>query len=100
MIFDTLAGARFSYDAGASGTVTVPAGVVVTRVACIATAGGATLQITPGGANQTGAAGATIPVPVEGGWFGMSMLGELGAGTVFTFTGTASYVVTYAKATN
>lgn len=98
MILDTLAGSRFTYDAGTSGSVTVPAGKSVTRVACIATAGGATLTITPGGANQTGVAGAAIPVPVEGGWFGLAMLGELGPGTVFAFSGTASYLVTYAAA--
>jgi hypothetical protein len=100
VILDTLAGARFSYASGANGTVNVPSGKVVTRIACIATADGATLTITPGGANQTGVAGSSIPVPVEGGWFGLSMLGELGGGTVLVFAGTASYLVTYAAPTN
>jgi hypothetical protein len=97
MILDTLSNARFSYAAGVFGSVTVPSGVVVTRIACVATAGAATLTITPGGANQTGVAGAAIPIPVEGGWFGLSMLGELGEGTVLAFAGTAAYFVSYAK---
>ena len=99
MILDTIAGSKFSYDAGVSGAVTVPAGVQVTRVMCIATAAGAMLTIAPGGANQPAppVAGASIAIPVEGGWFGLAMLCELGPGSVFTFTGTASYLVTYAK---
>lgn len=99
MILDTLATSKFSYDAGASGTVTVPAGKAVTRFAAIATTDGATLTITPGGAGQSGVAGAAMPIPVAGGWFGLSMLGELGAGSVLAFSGTASYLVTYAQNT-
>jgi len=100
MILDTLAGSRFSYDTGTAGTVTVAAGLTVTRIACIATADGATLTITPGGANQSGSAGGAIPIPTQGGWFGMTLLGELGKGTVIAFAGTASYLVTYAKQTS
>jgi len=99
-ILDDLALSAFTYDAGTAGTVTVAAGKIVTRIACIATAAAGTLTITPGGWNQAPVAGAAIPIPVEGGWFGLSMLGELGAGTVLVFAGTASYLVTYAKATN
>lgn len=95
MILDTIASARFSYDAGATATVTVPVGVSVRRVKCMATAGGATLTITPGGANQTGVAGAAIPIPNGGLWFELELLGELGSGTVLAFAGTAAYFVQY-----
>lgn len=100
MILDTLAGARFTYDAGAAATVTVPTGVSVRRIKCCATAGGATLTITPGGANQVASAGAAIPIPNGAQWFDVELLGELGAGTVLAFAGTASYFVQYAKTTN
>jgi hypothetical protein len=96
-ILDQLAGSQFSYAAGSSGTVTVPAGVSVTRVKCLATSDGATLTITPKGANQTSAAGDAIPIPVEGVWFDLPLLTELGPATVFAFSGTASYFVSYAK---
>jgi hypothetical protein len=97
MILDTLAGSQFTYAAGAAASVTVPAGKVVRQVRCCATAGGATLTITPGGANQTGVAGDAIPIPNGAQWFDLPLLGELGAGTVLAFAGTASYFVAYAR---
>jgi len=96
MILDSLASSQFSYDAGTSGAVTVPAGVVVTSIGCHVSSAGATLTIQPGGAGQTGSAGPAIPLPPAG-WFGLKFLGELGKGTIFTFTGTDSYFLFYAK---
>lgn len=96
MILDQLASSQFSYDAGTSGTVTVPAGVVVTSIGCHISGGGASLTIQPSGAGQTGTAGPPIPLPAAG-WFGLKSMGELGTGTIFTFTGTDSYFVFYAK---
>lgn len=94
-----LAGSRYSHAAGASGTVTVPAGSNVTSVSCHSTGGG-TLTITPGGANQTGVAQTAIPIPAGSDWFVIPphvvALGQLGGGTVLVFTGTDSYIVTYA----
>ena len=95
-ILDSLASSQFSYAAGTAGTVTVPAGVVVTSLGAHVTGSGATLTITPKGPMQTGTAGAAIPLP-PGGWFGLSFLGELGPGTVLVFAGTDSYVVFFAK---
>lgn len=97
MILDAIAGSQFTYAGGASGSVTVPAGRVARRVKCCATSGGATLTITPGGAGQTGVAGDAIPIPNGAQWFDLELLGELGAGTVLAFAGTASYFVAFAK---
>ena len=99
MILDTLAGSRFSYAAGVDGAVVVPAGCVVTGIAACCTVAGS-FTIAPGGANHPAppADGSSIPLPAVG-WFSMRMLGELGTGTTITFTGTASYLVTYAKST-
>lgn len=95
-----LSGSRYSHDAGAAGTVNVPAGVQVTSIACFGDAGGGTLTITPGGANQTGTAQTAIPIP-ESEWFQFPShvlaFGQLGPGTVLEFASTISYVVTYAR---
>ena len=89
-----LGNSQFSYAAGASGSVTVPASVVVTGFGCHASADGATLTITPKGALQNGAAGPAIPVPngtslASGALQG---LGQLGPGSIFAFAGTDSAV--------
>jgi hypothetical protein len=97
MILDTVASSNFSYAAGVSGNVTVPAGLSVRAFWCVGGSGGGTLVITPGGANQVATAGATITIPA-GISFGELMLTELGPGTVFVFTGTSSYFVQYTKA--
>jgi len=96
VILDTLAASQWSYNAGTSGTVTTPAGMQVTGVAAYATAGGATLTITPKGANQSGVAGDALPIPANA-WFSIGLLGELGPGSIFAFSGTAAYFVQYAK---
>ena len=89
----------FTYLSGTSGTVTVPAGTYVTGVGAYATTAG-TLVITPNGQGVTApVAGPSIPIPAGVGW---SMLvpvlirapQELGAGTIFVFTGTTSYTIT------
>ena len=96
----TAAGAdTFTYLSGTSGTVTVPAATYVTGVGAYATTAG-TLVITPNGQGVTApVAGPSIPIPAGVGW---SLLvpvlvrapQELGAGTIFVFTGTTSYTVT------
>lgn len=94
-----IAGARFAYKAGTAGTVTLPSSAVLVSIQTHASAGGATLIITPGGANQVATAGDAIPVPSGANWLrmGLEELGaELGVGTVLTFTGTDAYVVVYA----
>lgn len=97
-----LAGSRFSYAAGASGTVTVPSGAVVVAIQALVAAGDpvGSFTIDPGGANQVAAAtaGSAIPlspgVPWSHSWApGMA---PLGGGTVIVFTGTVSYYVEYA----
>ena len=96
MILDTLAASQFSYSAGTAASVTVAAGKQVTGIACHASGSGATLTITPGGPNQAPVAGDAIPIPPTG-WFSIRFMGELGPGTVLAFSGTDSYLVTYAK---
>ena len=92
-----LASGTYSYDAGTSGTVTVPAGCKVTLITAASTAGG-TITITPKGANQTGTAGAAIPVPAGGSWSRDWMMGgPLGPGTIIAFATTVSYYVEYSK---
>lgn len=93
-----LAGGRISYNGGTSGAVTVPAGKLVIGMTCLSTAGGS-FTIAPGGANHPAppAAGDSVPLPA-GVAFDLprSMCeGQLGGGTVFTFTGTASYFIGY-----
>lgn len=94
-----LAGSRYSHAAGASGTVTVPAGVTITGIKCHSTAGG-TLTLTPKGANQNNTAQAAIPIPASSDWFEFPphilSFGQLGEGTVIAFASTDSYLVTYA----
>lgn len=94
-----LAGSRFSYAAGASGTVTVPAGAVVVRVTALSVNGGS-ITIAAGGPNQnaTPTAGAPIPLPA-GAWWSAEWapgVSPLGSGTQFVFTSTDSYYVEYA----
>ncbi len=96
---DLLAFSRFSYAAGTSGTVTVPAGATVVRVMCLSVGGGS-LTISPGGPNQVAppAAGSAIPLPA-GSWWNAEWapgVGPLGNGTVFVFASTDSYYVEYA----
>ena len=92
----------YSYAAGASGTVTVPTSTFVTGFSCHATSAG-TLTIAPSGPDVTSpVTGPSIPIPA-----GTSLSvsaptlhgqqDELGDGTVFTFTGTDSYIVWYQK---
>ncbi len=101
-IFDQLANAQFGYDAGTSGTVTVPTGCYVRSVRAIGGTG-ATLTITPAGpntvsgSNKIGGQGA-IPIPAGAtGWFELDMLAELGPGSTLAFASTSSYFVQYAK---
>lgn len=92
---------RFSYAAGASGTVTVPSGAVVVRVMALSVGGGS-FTISPGGPNQTNpvVAGNSVPLPA-GAWWSAEWapgLSPLGNGTVFIFTSTDSYYVEYSTA--
>lgn len=96
MILDALAGAQVSFDAGTSGTVTVPSGRVLTRIVVHASGLGATMTITPAGANQTGVASAAMPV-IQDDWLHLGFLGELGGGSTVAFVGTDSYLLQYAK---
>ena len=96
VILDSFAGSQFSYAAGVSGTVTVPAGVFVRSIRALG-AGGATLVITPQGPNQSNTAGSSIPLPSSTQYWECDFLGELGPGTTLAFTSTASYFVSYAK---
>lgn len=93
---------RFSYSAGTSGTVTVPAGMVVVRVTCLSVLGGS-LTIAPGGPNQPSPVVAGSPIPLQAGtsWSAewAPGLSPLGSGTQFAFTSTDSYYVEYSKAT-
>jgi hypothetical protein len=99
MILDTLAGSRYSYDAGTSGTVTVPASKYVTAIYAYGSAAAAgSLTITPGGANQKPIAGSAITIPA-GVWFVLNFLGQLGPGSVLVFATTDSYYVEYATMT-
>ena len=83
---------------GTSGTYTVPYGYV-TGVSAIAGGSGGTLTITPNGPTIVDAqAQPTITIPAGWAWTlprpviaGASY--EMGAGTVFVFTGTLSYTV-------
>jgi hypothetical protein len=90
---------RFSYAAGASGAVTVPAGSYVVGLWCHATGAGATLTITAAGPDvSTPVAGPAIPIP-PGAALSLSrplLLGnsdELGTGSVLVFAGTDSFLV-------
>lgn len=90
----------FFYATGTSGTYTVPAGAYVTSLSCHATGSSATLTITPSGPSIVGPiAGSPIPIPA-GGAYSLSRpvlagyANELGAGSVFVFTGTDAYVIT------
>lgn len=89
---------RFSYLAGTTGTVTVAAHQIVTAMmVCAASAG--TVTIAPSGPGITPVTGPSITIPA-----GICMnipipiipgaQVELGDGTVFTFTGTSTYVIT------
>jgi hypothetical protein len=91
---------RFSYDAGASGTVTVPAGKKVVGIACHASGAGS-FTIAPTGPNDAAAVtGASIPLPAGTSFsIGRPVLdgdqNEVGPGSVIIFTGTDSYFVAY-----
>lgn len=93
-----IAGSRYAYATGASGTVTVPNGSLVIGLSCMSVNQAGTLTIAPGGANQTGAVGGAIPIPQTGAYVQPIQAGlmQLGGGTVFVFAGTDSYVVEYA----
>jgi hypothetical protein len=96
-ILDQIGASQFSYQAGSSGTVTVPAGVFVTAIAVHATSAGS-FTITPKGPGTVApaTAGASVPIPAGVG-FSLEFLGELGPGTVIVFTGTDMYFVRQAK---
>jgi hypothetical protein len=89
----------FFYQSDTSGTYTVPSGAYVTSWSAHSTSG-ATVAITPSGPNIVDAqAGTNITIPA-GSAYNMSKpalagnANELGAGTVFVFTGTDAYVIT------
>lgn len=73
----------WSYRAGSSGSVNVPAGARVIGVAAIATSAGASMSIGGGDA---------VPIPQN---FGPDLTpkGNLVGPVTITFTGTASYIV-------
>ena len=86
------------YATGTSGTYTVPTGVYVTGLSCYATAGGASLTITPSGPSITDAQAGAIAIAAGQGFsLGRPWLAgnanELGAGSVLAFSGTASYFI-------
>ena len=84
---------RFSYLAGTSGTATIPAGSVVSRIRAIAPSGsGASFVVTPAGSSAL----PSVTLPAGAPWFELDLdvsLDELGPTTTIAFTGTASYVV-------
>lgn len=92
---------RFKYNAGASGTVTVPHGRCITGVTAHATGSGATLTIAAQGeSTDADSTGDAIPIPAGTSIsFGVPVIEEnidqLGPGTVLTFTGTDSYFIVY-----
>jgi hypothetical protein len=94
---------RYSHAAGSAisstATVTVPNGATVTGLMCLAKTADGSLVITPGGANQTGSAQPSIPIPQGTGFEppAQSMFQQLGGGTTFVFTNVDSYLVTYNK---
>jgi hypothetical protein len=94
--FSLIAASRYSYKAGTgAATITAPAGSQVLSISVRAPSGtDATFTITPGGANQTGTVGETITV-LAGTSFSRDFIGQLGAGTVITITGSGSYFVDY-----
>lgn len=92
---------RFKYNAGASGTVTVPEGCCVAGLAVHATGAGATFTIAAQGVDtDQSPAGDAVPVPAGSALaFGAPVievnLQLLGPGTQFVFTGTDSYFIVY-----
>lgn len=91
-------GARRSAQNG-TGTATVTAtdGRVISRWwACAASGAPATVEITPGGANQSGTSEGTLTLPAGIGYGESCDPGELGPGTTIVFTSTASFHVTFA----
>ena len=96
MILDELASSQPSYLAGTNGTVTVPQGKRVTGMTCLSIGGGS-FTITIGGPNTAAPAAPGPPVPIPAG-VSFSLpplfsLGQLGPGTIFTFTSTDSYFI-------
>ncbi len=93
---------HFDYAAGASGTVTVPAGRYVTGIACHATSAGTLTILAQGEETSAGTTGASIPLPAG---VGLSLgapvirgdINELGPGSVFTFVGTDMYLLAYTR---
>jgi hypothetical protein len=96
----------WSYAAGTSGTVTVPARSYVSGITACAGGDAAGATVTVGavgtaadGAALDGSAGPTVTVPISGCWSPPSLEGfrfSLGPGAVLTFVGTTNYTVTYA----
>jgi hypothetical protein len=83
---------RYKYDAGAAGTVTVPAGCVVAAIFCHAASAG-TMVVTPVGQS------ALPSVPIPAGATFQDVLTpseeELITGSTLVFTGTDAYYVRY-----
>lgn len=100
MILDELANSRSRYLTGASGTVTIATGERVIAASC---AGSSSFSVTisPSGPGQVAppTAGGAITLAAGGAWSlpEMMCLGQLGAGTVFVFTGTDVYMIWTAK---
>ena len=96
MILDSIAGSQFSYAAGSAATVTVPAGMYVTKIIALG-ASMATLTITPQGPNQSNSAGSAIPLPSTSVYWEFEPLAVIGPGSTLAFANTVSYFVAYAK---
>lgn len=95
-VLDTINQCKWAYAAGTNGTVTVPAGYYVIGIWCHASASGASLAITPGGAAESAGSAPSIPVPA-GSAFSRGFLQQLGPGTSIVFTSTDGYFVDYSK---
>lgn len=96
-ILDLLANSRYGYDSGTGDKeLTIGAGALVGVISVRAPAGSdASLTIKPGGAAQQATTGPSILV-LAGTGFAREYLGQLGAGTVITITGSASWFVDWA----
>lgn len=92
---------RFKYNAGVSGTVTVPSGRAVTGITAHASASGASMTIAAQGADTAAdPTGDSIPIPAGASIsLGVPVIEQndeqLGPGTVIVFTGTDSYLIVY-----
>ena len=96
----TIPGAdRFSYLAGTTGTVTIPAHQIVTSIGACSSAGGTVTSAPSGPGVMSSVTGPTITVPA-GVCLSISvpvLVGsqfELGDGSVFVFSTTTAYLIT------